>query len=348
MSCSSQEPQKTEPALQNIQQSENSSAPSNAPTANTQAQQPSDLSASQPAGEIANTEPEVLSFPISEDLRILMQAQNLAYGELTKAITSYRRTEGSNPKTLEDLANSGLLLFWPRNVQTGKPASIFTGKELPKDFSGFGFLQYSRNADGFAIMNYLDPKSGRSTDAMDDAWETQMSAFPAKEVNDISLVEGCDVPLHSIDDPFVRKVIARVGQMTSLIIFETTCLYRTKQILPSTFNDILNPQELFIRENFQNFVETMKSPGVEFMWGNDYAKKSSYLYLKIKGKVYMEQCYDLGTGVTQQGTRNLKTCSFSELDTSSPILTSGNIEQLVIPDEYFVSIKDIPVSSQTN
>jgi hypothetical protein len=94
-------------------------------------------------------------------------------------------------------------------------------------------------------------------------------------------------------------------------------------------------------------VELMKSPDVEFKWGNDYAKTSSYIYLKVKGKTYMAQCYYPGDGISFQSFKDMKSCSFSALDTSSPILTSENIDQIVIPDEYLISIKDIPETDQT-
>lgn len=348
MSCSSQEPQNTKPTQRNDQQStQQSDGSSSEPVESEPVQDEQQISdTSTPSttsqGGIPTPKLEALSFPISKEARELSASQAMGFDELCKAINSHRRSEGKNPKTIMDFVNSGYPLFWPRNVQTGKPASIFKGKDMASDFSSFGSFQYSMNDENFALVKFIYLSWGRAKDGTEDTWAIQSKGFPAKEVNDLPLIEGCSVPIHKVEDPFARKVLASVGQITGLIVaYEIKRYALTETLLPS-FYDLLNPQQLVIRENYEKFVELMKSPDVEFKWGNDYAKESFYLYLKVKGKVYIEQCYYLGGGTELEALMKMKSCSFSELDTSSPILTSENIGQIVIPDEYYISIKDIP------
>lgn len=348
MSCSSQEPQNTKTTLQNDQQSTRQSNGSSTESIESEpiqeAQQISDTPPTTSQGGIPIPQLEPLTFPITKEARKLSAAQAMGFDEIGKAIISYRRSEGKNPKTIMDFANSGYPLFWPRNVQTGKPAGIFKGKELASDFSSFGSLQYSINNENFALMKFIYLRWGRAKDGTDDTWVIQSKGFPAKEVNDVPMIEGCTVPIHKVEDPFTRKVLASVGQITGLIVPNEIKRYSSSETLISSFYDLLNPQQLVIRENFEKFVELMKSPDVEFKWGNDYTKQSFYLYLKVKGIVYIEQCYYLGGGTDLEALIKMRSCSYSDLDTSSPILTSENIDQIVIPDEYMISIKDIPES----
>ena len=73
------------------------------------------------------------------------------------------------------------------------------------------------------------------------------------------------------------------------------------------------------------------------------ATLTSFIYFEFKSKVYIKYCLYMGAGAVISALQKEGACNYEDLDTSSPILSNKNIDQLVISKDNLISIEDIPI-----
>ena len=273
-----------------------------------------------------------LKFPISDDLSILSRAQSVGCYNLSSAVAAWYMAKGYHEDNLETLIDNGYLLFWPRNAQTGEPVSITDQQFTDPSFELFGIVsykKYSKDAAKITRVSYKPAESGN--------WRFISRTFPAIGDEKSADIIGCTVDMASIENPDTRYLLAMFGQLTNYLVNGTQNFNSENNTLPTSFQDLLGPEILVVKDNYKSFSDLASRSNVVFKWGIDDKKMSSYIYLKINGVTYIEQCTDFSEGSSMNAMKTMLTCEYKNLDTSSPILTEKNLASIMIPDEFFVS-----------
>ncbi|MCD6218351.1 hypothetical protein J7L05_10925 [bacterium] len=279
-----------------------------------------------------------LKFPISDDPVYLANVQSIGFAYLGDAITSYYKVNGYHENSLETLINNGFLLLWPRNVSTGEPVSI-TGKQFNDPNSElFGTISYRKLNDDTVKTTRVSYRPSESGD-----WHFIQGVYPGIGEMEIADIAGCSANLTSIDDPETRYILAMFGQLTDFLFSGTGNFETQHHILPAAFQDLLGPEMVVIKENFQSFVDLVQQSNVVFKWGIDKEQMSNYVYLEIDGITYIKHCIDHSEGSSMSVMKTMLTCEYDMLDTSSPILTEKNLSNVEIDDEYFASKNSIAI-----
>jgi hypothetical protein len=275
-------------------------------------------------------------FPISDDLSVLSRAQSTGYEYLGDAVASFYMAKGYHEDSLQTLVDNGYFLFWPRNVQTGEPVTITKQQFTDPSFELFGTVSYKKYSKDSAKITRVSYRPAESGD-----WKLTSRTFPAiGDVRSAGII-GCSVDMASIENTDTRLLLAMFGQLTNYLISSTQSFKTTNNTLPTSFQDLLGPEILVVKENFNNFADLVNTSNVVFKWGVDNKKMSSYVYLNIKGVTYIKHCIDFSQGSSMNAMKTMLTCKYSNLDTSSPILTEKNLASIMILDEFSVSKDNI-------
>ena len=160
-------------------------------------------------------------------------------------------------------------------------------------------------------------------------------------------VMGATKTPEEIEDHDKRLLCAMVGNLETLINALTNRHYVYDEVLPESFYDVLDNRDFIIKENFETFAKMLKDSGASFKWGFD--GNTRYFELIIDGEKYIKHCVVYGSLDEYRSTGGLTSeCAFDQtmfdsLDKSSPIITSDNLIDVKIPEEYLISINDIPL-----
>ncbi len=278
-------------------------------------------------------------------------------------INLYKDVNGHLPDSFSTLVKSGFLLYWPRNPMTGKPVEVVTGRDLVKDRSDFGSFKYEVINDSKFCLRIVNLDRDSYLRTGEEAWSEYA---PIYEYNPATIhhridkqdegtkirrwkmhLMGATKTPEEIEDYDKRLICAMAGNLVTIISVLTNRHYVYDEILPESFFDVLDNRDFIIKENFEAFAQMLKDSGASFKWGFD--GNTRYFELIIDGETYIKHCVVYGSLDKYRSTGGLTSeCAFDKsmfdtLDKSSPIITSDNITDIKIPEEYLISIKDIPL-----
>lgn len=323
-----------------------------------------------------------LSFPISQNPRILGQHHHGSMiGQLRGSISEYRRATGYYPESLPAYIESGFPLFWQRNLMNGLPMEILESRVVKNEPSDFGVVKWEKFDEGNARLTSSNIDIRKYKDTGEVSWiideeslkfiylndyqsmqgEEQhgfMREMSSMDLESVTTVVGGTVPINMVSDPDTRIVYAMCDQLHGFIFLNTDNYYSRNKYLPNSFVELLTFQQdlgwtpLLIKENINKFTKKLNDAGVEFKIGYDYANTLSYAFLKINGETLISHCYKYDNNPDNPNFNSMSEdespgihvgCLMDEIDMSSPMISTTNISTLDIPDEFFISVKDIPV-----
>jgi len=281
---------------------------------------------------------------------------------LNHDLRRYREANGSLPDSLNTLVNSGFLLWWPRNLFTGSPAKVIKERELEPNMEDLGLFKYniiSNPAYDFSLNNVynynyhlelITINSSEYYETGNPVWKKVTKNYPGYKLEDnVTRVIGVPhgkKPTYEISDYNKRLLYALCGNFAFYIQYRVALYHRDNSMLPSSFSDLLNDKQYIIKENFIKFADLLKNSGATFKWGIDYSTGASYVTLEIDGETYMSGCRMFGdkahAHVPDYG--EYFGCDVNNIDMSSPIITNENIANLIIPEQYLISISQIPLN----
>ena len=300
-----------------------------------------------------------MEFPLSDEIEVLDSWVANRIITLKEEIMLYRDVHGEFPDSISTLITSGFLLRWPRNPLTGKPVEVVTGRDLLADRGDFGKFKYEIINDSEFSLSCISLDRDYKT-TVSEQWRVETSKYgyrtpdemdKARGINSVHKkmhVIGTQKTPEEILDFNNRLLCGMVGNLDFIINSSINRHYAVNEVLPESFYDVLDSQDFIIKENFKAFAQMLKDSGAFFKWGFD--GNTRYFELIIDGETYIKQCVtysDLDENSMTNGMTfeclTSKTM-FDTLDKSAPIVTSQNIVDVVIPEEYLISIKDIPLS----
>jgi hypothetical protein len=237
-----------------------------------------------------------------------------------------------------------------------------TGRDLAKERSDFGSFKYEKIDNSKFCLRYLNLDTEKFLDTGVESW---LESAPLHEYNPEVVhqrydkqdegsrisrwkmhIMGATKTPEEITDYNERLLCGMVGNLEEIINASINRHYSVNEVLPESFY-VLDNRDFIIKENFETFARMLKDSGASFKWGFD--GNIRYFELIIDEDTYIRQCISYGSleeyrstgGITSECIldRNI----FDTLDKSSPIITSDNLKDIVIPEEYLISIKDIPL-----
>jgi hypothetical protein len=298
-----------------------------------------------------------MEFPTSDDLVIVNS--RLHIGSFYKVINLYRDVNGNFPDSYSTLVKSGFLLHWQRNPLTGKPVEVVTGRDLVEDRSDFGSFKYEIRNDTEFCLRFIGLDRDHYNNTGKELWVERAPVYGYHKLDELDEMRGLKVnrwPMNvmgatktpdQIVDYDKRLLCAMVGNLETIINASINIHYACNETLPESFFDILDNRNFIIKENFEAFAQMLKESGASFKWGFD--GNIRYFELIIDGETYIKQCigYESVEDSPTTGGINpdcaIDESMFDTLDKSSPIITSDNIMDIKIPEEYLISINDIPL-----
>jgi len=324
----------------------------------------------QPVREVS--EDIKLIFPVDNDPFKLSQWQRSSCMlGLRAQICLYRRVTDTYPDSISAFIQSGFPLFWPRNMNDGTPVKVIVNRELNIDPSDFGKISWGKTD------NYHAQLSSVSLDRMAlkkqgvKVWIKEIEEFAFKPPDQYmslpyeELVEqakkvkpydwggeidviGGTTPVNFIPDPATRKLYAMCGQFNDYLTTATSWFYNKNKTMPKNLVEILSVQPsetpFIIKENFYSFARMLKDANAEFIIGYDYSLNSHYSVLKINGEILITYCWRYGEYSREfiDSPGIYHGCHIDEINKSSPMITDKTLENIEIPDQLSISIKDIP------
>ncbi len=283
------------------------------------------------------------------------------------ALTAFRQVNGSLPDSMSSLINSGILMWWPRNLMSGTPANLIQNRDFKLDSSDFGSFKYEIIENPpyqFNVEDYYNCKFELQVISIDGPkyaetgnviWKETGYKYPgSRSLND----RGTTIrrvlygthgkkSLYDVENNENKLMFAMCGNLAAFIQGRTALLYRNHDRLPNTFSDLFQNEKLIIRENFNKLSDMLNNSNANFIWGVDHSIGASYIVLEMDGETYMSGCRRFGdkefAHVPDYG--EYFDCKIENVDMSSPIITSENIVSTEIPEEYLISIKDIPLGN---
>lgn len=270
---------------------------------------------------------------------------------LKHSLRLFWQTTGQFPENMKSFIDNGFPLIWPRESKQNIPFYLNMDKDYIPSEELFGSFQYNWISPDEVQYRYvyIDFKTYRATE--DVIWVVKTATIPfadkqmhnsqenLKELESI-LVLGGKERVDLISDSDARFLYSQCGLFCAFIETMTDIYHIQEGVIPSSFYDLLGSEQLIIKENFYNFAQLLESSNAEFKWGFDNKNKTSYIYLKINDEVLITRCINY----TTDNLLDQMECEFDSLDISTPILTEKNIASIEIPEEYLISIKDIPVN----
>ncbi len=299
----------------------------------------SDLNVSQPDNELIRTAAMDIPYP-PPDMYWLRHSLRL-----------YWQTAGQFPETMKGFIESGFPLIWPRESSKKIPFFLNVDEDYIPSEELFGSFQYNRISPDKVQYKYIyiDFKAYRETGEVIWVEKTATIPFADKQMHnspekckelESTLVLGGEKRVDLISDSDTRLLYALCGLFSAFLETMTDIYHIQEGVIPSTFYDLLGSEQLIIKENFYGFAKMLESSNAEFKWGFDKNKNTSYTYLKINDEVLITRCINY----TTDNLREQMVCDFYSLDISTPIITEKNITSIEIPEEYLISIEDIPVN----
>ncbi|MCD6216371.1 hypothetical protein J7L05_00750 [bacterium] len=305
----------------------------------------------------------VLIFPISEDPRLLGQHNRASMvGKLRKSITDYRRATGVYPESITEYIDSGFPLFWPRNLMNGLPVIVLANRDVTNDPSDFGSVKWGKEGV-YNLLISCNIDLGKDKDSGETTWvinKDGLNDFKGNITPRMTTIVGGTAPINMVSDPETRKLYAQCGQLTDFIFSTTYNYYSENNSLPQSFINDLSYQQLLgmtpfiIKENLDKFAQELANADVEFKIGYDYPNTASYALLKINGETLISHCYkydyskyeysaNVNPLVMDEGPGIHVGIYMDEIDMSSPMISDSNLSALNIPDQFLISIEDIPI-----
>jgi hypothetical protein len=303
------------------------------------------------------------NIPVQSDILKRSQEQKYTFNRLNYEIRVFRQVTGRLPDSIDELINSGFQLWWPRNLQNDQPAELVEGRYLVLDESDFGKLKYEVLSNPSYPYNLSDLYNCRFQlknisldtiayrDEHKEIWKETIFDFPEKtRTIDENTTRHIDViwgkkAVYEINNQDTRMLYAMCGNLVSFIHHQTGVLYRDFDRLPESFNDLLDNNCLIIRENFDRFANSLKDSNVDLKWGIDREQNREYIIVKTKDEIYISGCRRFGdkqnADIPGYGIYFDFDYDINNLDISSPIITSDNLKDVVIPEKYLVSVNDV-------
>ncbi len=299
-----------------------------------------------------------LTFPISDDPHILgLHNRASMVGKLRKSISDYRRATGVYPASISEYIESGFPLFWPRNVMDGLPVRVLASRDVINDLSDFGSINWGKEGT-YNVLISCNIDFGKNKDSDETNWiinKDGLNDFKGTRTPGITTIVGGTDPINMVTDPEARMLYAQCGELTDFIFGTTQNYYDTNKSLPNSVVDHLAFQQdlgstpFIIKENLDKFAQELKDADVEFKIGYDYPNTASYALLKIKGETLISHCYkydynaNVDPPIEDDSPGSHTGCRMEEIDMSSPMISNANLSTLNIPDQFIISIEDIPI-----
>jgi len=284
-----------------------------------------------------------------EDVSLINTRLSQSINELQYEFDLYRELYGEFPPSISTFVTSGFLFYWPRNTIDGTPVRVVTSRNLVKEQTDFGSFKYDYIDNSHFDLKWicLDGKAYKETGSKIWLEKTMDYRFSEKEntVRKIHVMMGTK----AVSDVkgFNNKLIyVMCGNFTKAIARQLGTYYAYIGEFPDSYADLLFNDRFIIKENFQAFAQMLESSGADFKWGFDNEKNTLYIVLDIDGERLIAACVKYGDRLDPDGKCGMDyfDCNLDELDMSSPIITGKNLVQINIPDEYLISINDIPLS----
>lgn len=289
-----------------------------------------------------------MDFPI-DDIPLINTRLSQSVDELQYELDLYRELHGQFPESIAKLVNSGFLFYWPRNTIDGSPIQVITSRNLAKDQSDFGSIKYDYVDNSLFDLKWICVDGKAYKESGSKVWlEKSMNyRFAENEniVRNIHVMMGTKAV--SDVEGFNNKLIyVMCGNFTKAISRQLGTYYSYIGEFPDSYDELLFNDRFVIRENFMAFAQLLESSNADFKWGFDSAKNTLYIVLDINGERLIAACVKYGDRLDPDGKCGMDyfDCNLDELDMSSPIITSNNMGQIKIPDEYLISIDDIPLN----
>jgi hypothetical protein len=316
---------------------------------------PTDNSIKQPVRETAELQDSFfnryrkLEFPVDDYYWIICSWQRWGITTILLECLFYKKIYGVLPEDIDTLVQSEFLLFWPRNLMTGQPVKLIKSRDLVENESDLASFKYHKIDSTMCGIDYLDLESETYHESDSKVWRIrsfEKSADPNSAFSRLAVSGGTD-RLNGIEDLKTKELVALCANLDRMLSSHAAMYYSNYETLPRSIEDILFNSNFLIRENFEALKSRISEPGVNFAWGYDYSKKAFYRFLDIDGIRYIEFRGDYG----KEGS--LPDIGFpltgppydlTDLDMSTPFISSSNIGALEIPDAYFISIANIPLN----
>ena len=322
---------------------------------------PTDNSIKQPVRETAELQDSFfnsyrnLEFPPDDYYWITCDRQSWGIKKILLISLFYQKIYGVLPEDIDTLIQSKFLLFWPRNLMTGQPVKLIKSRDLVENESDLASFKYHKNDSTTCGIDYLDLESETYHESDSKVWRIKSfekstdsdDTFSQVVVSDRLIVSGGTDNLNGIEDIEKMELVALCANLNRLLSSNASMYYNNYETLPRSIEDILFNECFLVRENFEALKSRISAPGVNFAWGYDYGKKAFYYFLDIDGIRYIEFRGDFGKegslpdiGFPLMGPPY----DLTDLDMSTPFISSSNIGALEIPDAYFISITNIPLN----
>jgi hypothetical protein len=300
-----------------------------------------------------------LIFPISDDPRLLgLHHSASMVGDLRKCIMDYRRATGVYPESITEYIDSGFPLFWPRNVMDGLPVRVLASRDIANDLSDFGSVKWEKDDNYHVRLISCNIDLEKYKDCGEVSWIIQTEGlhdFKGTRTVGITTIVGGTNPINRVSNPETRMLYAQCGQLTNFIFTTTLNYYSRNTKLPDNFIDNLSFQQdlgstpFIIKENLDKLAQELANADVEFKIGYDYPNTVSYALLKIHGETLISHCYkydyngNVDPPIEDDSPGIHVGYRMEEIDMSSPMISDANLSALNIPDQFIISIEDIPI-----
>lgn len=296
-----------------------------------------------------------MDYPIRDSILTQKSIMNTQIIKIKKEIILYKQVYGHFPDSITTLVESGFLLHWPRNPLDGKPAKLIKNRSLNTDRSDFSSFTYEVLNDYQMSMRCTSIDRDHYKQTGEEIWRVISNDYDASAASEahprqryVRNVMGGTKKIHEIEQEDIRLLIALCANFNRILFSNTTLYYSYVEQLPTTLEDILFNDHFIIKENFEKLKHVLKSANVDLKWGFDRAKSEIYFIFDIDGERFIKHRGRFGEkdGSFSIGAFHPRKPPYNMvgLDMSSPIISSENIESIEIPEEYLISIKDIPLN----
>jgi hypothetical protein len=314
---------------------------------------PADIPVAQPERKLTGDDDKfnVMTFPVFNDP---LEMESWIYREvissLHRPLELYKDVHGYYPDSIRTLVKSGFLLTWPRNLLAGGAVKCVVGRNLTANRADWASFKYELIGDNSFVTKVVSLDKKLYEETGNEVWTVRerenMFKLQENQRRRSSVSMGTK-PVYEIQDANKRAVYAMCGVLTKFLDGRTHAHYYQTWELPNTFGDLFDNRLFIIKENFDSFAKMLKESGATFKWGVDHTKNCVYSILEIDGERLISYCVRFGPIEESPYTSGLQVdCGVDDLDMSSPILTDDNIADLVIPEEYLISINNLPLNEQ--
>ena len=226
---------------------------------------------------------------------------------------------------------------------------IIESNTLEPSEQHFGVVEFSKTDSTNATIKYIGYDLTNSNESGEDKWAARTlefstipnrpESFPVDPQFATTVwVNGGTVSVTNIKDKKKRLLYTQFGQLSRFIEGQTNRYYNYEDEFPSSFNDLHDAKQFFVKENLVLFQNLIKEFDVEFRWGFDDNTNESYTWLEVDGEVLISGCTRYSTTSKTPFPHH---CDLGKTDMSSPILTTERLLELKIPEDYSVSLKSL-------